>query len=310
MIKDFYDGYDVDGVFLIKTVNQGVNKNNSKYLNIVLQDKTGTIEAKLWSINPEDLEIYQEGSAVKIKGLCNTYKDHIQLKILSGEKANLSTDELNELVKVSPISFDTLKNDLKEIINLVENNICKIIIKDFFNNYYEKYLIYPAATSNHHDFMYGLLHHSVSMAKIAIFFSKHYNDIDKDLLITGCLLHDIGKIFELSGPLTTKYTTEGNLLGHISIGMNMISEIARKNNIENEEKVLLLKHMILAHHGKKEYGSPITPSTKEALLLSHIDDIDSKIMVIEKAFENTKKGEFTERIFALENSAFYKPIGD
>ena len=176
---------------------------------------------------------------------------------------------------------------------------------EIFKKYYDKFLDYPAAVKNHHEFYHGLIFHTVSMCEIADFIASHYEDINRDLLISGCILHDIGKVVELSGPVATKYTDEGNLLGHLTIGMSIVREAAEKLNIKSEVP-MLLEHMILSHHGKLEFGAAVLPSTKEALLLSMIDDMDAKMMMLEKAYENVKEGEYTERLFALDNRAFYK----
>ena len=129
--------------------------------------------------------------------------------------------------------------------------------------------------------------------------------LNYDLLITGCLLHDIGKTIELSGVVATTYTEEGNLLGHISIGFGLVKEICDQNNID-KEKSILIEHMILSHHGEREFGAPVLPSFKEAVVLSYIDRLDSEMMEIDKAYEKTNDGEFTERIFPLDNQIFYK----
>ena len=131
--------------------------------------------------------------------------------------------------------------------------------------------------------------------------------MDRDLLLSGVLLHDVGKIVELSGPIIAKYTKEGRLIGHISIMHSVIREKAKALGIDNEKRILL-EHMILAHHGKQEFGSPVVPLTREALLLHMIDDMNAKMTIIDKALEPIEEGEFTPKIYPLEERCFYKPI--
>ena len=173
-------------------------------------------------------------------------------------------------------------------------------------NHYEEFISYPAATRNHHEFASGLLYHTVSMCDVADILSSFYDNVNRDILIAGVILHDIGKTLELSGPIATKYTLEGKLLGHISISNAMIKETADKLHIEGEE-VTLLQHMILAHHGKNEYGSPVLPQIKEAEILYLIDNIDARMAMMDKALETVEYGKFTKRVFSLENRALYKP---
>ena len=171
--------------------------------------------------------------------------------------------------------------------------------------YGDKIFSYPAAVSIHHEYSSGLLVHSLTMADIASFLAPIY-EADYDLLITGCLLHDLGKIIELEGPIVYKYSTEGKLLGHISIMCAEIRKAAEDLKI-NSEIPLLLEHMVLSHHGQQEFGSPVMPLTKEALLLSLIDNLDSKMVVINKAINDVEPGNFSNKVFPLDNRSFYKP---
>ena len=151
--------------------------------------------------------------------------------------------------------------------------------------------------------------HTLSMAQICEFLSSHYKSLNHDLLISGALLHDLGKIIEFNGPVLTKYTNEGKLLGHISIGFSIVREYCEKLSI-NKEKAILLQHMILSHHGKYEFGSPVLPMVKEALVLSMVDDLDAKEELCEQTLVSVKKGEFSPRLFALEDRSIYNPNDD
>lgn len=308
MINDLKDGFSANGIYIVKSVAKGVSQNAAAttYLNVVLQDCSGTIEAKKWDASPADVEKIKAGAILRIEGQAYDYKDKLQVKIMSAYEIKPEEVNLNNLVISSPIPVEDLIADFKKYYNSVKNKDCKLILTETFKKYYKQFIDFPAGVSCHHDFYHGLLYHTVSMCKLAEQIQKLYPEANYDLLISGCLLHDVGKVIELSGPLTTKYTTEGNLLGHITIGMSIIREISATNKIESEVPVLL-EHMILSHHGKQEFGSPILPETREALLLSMIDDMDSKMMVLDKAYKNIAEGEKTDKIFSFDNRTFYKP---
>lgn len=308
MIKDLKDGFSASGIYLIKSCVKGVSNSASSnsYLNVVLQDNSGVIDAKKWDASTEDLEKFQTGKILRIDGQCYSYKDKLQVKILGAYEIDEHEVNLDSLIIGSPIPLDILKNEFKEFYNSVKNPDCKIILEEVFKRYFKKFVDYPAAVSCHHDFFHGLLYHTVSMCKLAKQIQLLYGDVDYDILISGCLLHDIGKVIEFSSPIAPKYTIEGNLLGHISIGMSIVKEIADEKHIDSEVP-LLLEHMILSHHGKQEYGSPVLPETREALLLSMIDDMDSKMMVLDKAYKGVPEGSRTDKIFSFDNRAFYKP---
>ncbi|MER2064386.1 MAG: HD domain-containing protein, partial [Alkalibacterium sp.] len=165
----------------------------------------------------------------------------------------------------------------------------------------------PAAKTNHHAFMGGLAFHTVSMLRIARSLSEIYSDLDVSLLFSGIILHDVGKVVELSGPTATDYTLEGKLIGHIVMINEDIVRACKELKIdEDHEDVLLLKHTVLAHHGELEYGSPVRPLIPEAEMIHYIDQIDAKMNMISSALRKTEPGEFSERVWAMNNRSFYK----
>ena len=188
----------------------------------------------------------------------------------------------------------------------IKDNDCKALLDYFIKKFGEQIYVSPAASSVHHEFSSGLLMHSVSLGEHADYFAKYYPDINRDLLITGALLHDFGKMIELEGPAVYHYSLEGKLLGHISIMCAELRMAAKELGISGETP-LLLEHMVLSHHGQLEFGSPVLPLTKEALLLSMIDNLDSKMLVLDKAFSDVGEGEFTQKVYALDSRSFYKP---
>ena len=192
-----------------------------------------------------------------------------------------------------------------DIVGKVGRRMIKEKLPYFIKKYGDNLFSYPAAVSIHHEYSSGLLMHSVTMADIANYLCPLY-EADYDLLITGCLLHDMGKIVELEGPIVFKYSTEGKLLGHISIMAAEIRKAAEELKLTSEVP-LLLEHMVLSHHGQQEFGSPVMPLTKEALLLSLIDNLDSKMVVVNKVLLDVAEGGFSNKVFPLDNRTFYKP---
>lgn len=304
-INEIKDGSSVSGIYLIKECAKCVSNAGVPYLNMVLQDKTGIIDAKKWEIKDPDLEIIDKLGFVNIFGEALDYKGKVQIKILKMSLVPEEEVQLEDFLIQSPIPTEKLIKDFNFYKDSIQDPDCKEILDWVMNKYYKKYIDYPAAVKNHHEFLHGLLHHSVSMCKIAEVCAINYNDVNRDLLITGCLLHDVGKVLELSGPVSTKYTTEGMLLGHLAIGSMIIAAANRELKLKSETP-LLLEHMLLSHHGKLEYGAAVLPKTREALLLSLIDDMDSKMMFLDKAYDGVEKGEFTDKIFVLDGRAFYK----
>ncbi|MFA5283185.1 MAG: HD domain-containing protein [Bacilli bacterium] len=305
-IKEIKDGAHVFGQYLVINANKGVTNTSVSYLNVTLQDNTGTIEGRKWDASENDFLNFAPGNIVEIDADAILYKNILQLKILSGSSLNSDSIDVSRFVVASPVPQKDLEAKLAQYINSIKNVDCSLIVKTIVKKYYKDYIVFPAATRNHHDFACGLLFHTLSMADLAELISQHYPDVNRDLLLSGVLLHDLGKTLELSGPVIPKYTTRGKLVGHISIMHAILVEEVDKLNIKSEIPVLL-EHMILSHHGQYEFGSPVLPLTKEALLLSMIDDMDAKVNILDKALSITEPGDFTQKIFALDDRYFYKP---
>ena len=305
MISELNDHEHVEGQFLLGSVSKGVNTAGGSYFSLELRDASGTITAKKWDATLQDEEMFITGNVISIVGETNKYKDVLQLKILSASLVDLEDIDVERFAKAPPITKDELINKFNKYVSSIKNADCQKLIQYMIKKYGDKIYSYPAAVSIHHEYSSGLLMHSLTMADIASFLAPIY-EADYDLLITGCLLHDLGKIIELEGPIVYKYSTEGKLLGHISIMCAEIRKAADELKISSEIP-LLLEHMVLSHHGQQEFGSPVMPLTKEALLLSLIDNLDSKMVVINKAIQEVEPGNFSNKVFPLDNRSFYKP---
>ena len=306
-VNELVDGDHVYGPLLVTGVTKGTTDKGQSYLNITFQDKTGNIEGKKWDVSTEDIEALVPGALVYVEGIVNLYKNQPQVKVNGISKVtDMSDIDLTNFQKVSPIPLSELKEKLEHYLNSFKDKDIEKITKAVVSHFYEKYTTYPAAVKIHHEFASGILHHSLTMADVAEQVAKIYPQVDRDLLVAGALMHDIGKTVEYDNPLMPTQTLEGKLVGHISIMYAEFKKIVDDLHIESEVPVLL-EHMILAHHGKLEFGSPVLPSTREALLLSMIDLMDSKMMILDKAYDATKDGEWTQRLWMLDNATFYKP---
>ncbi|NRD78355.1 3'-5' exoribonuclease YhaM [Bacillus sp. BRMEA1] len=307
-ILSYEVGAQVELFLLIKSSTKGVASNGKTFLTLVLQDQSGEIEAKLWDAGEEDEKNYAAQTIVKIIGDVQNYRGKGQLKIRQIRKTGSADGvKLEDFLETAPLSQDEMMSKLTQYIFEMKNPNIQRITRHLIKKHQNAFLEFPAATKNHHEFVSGLAYHVVSMLDLAKAISSLYPSLDRDLLYAGVILHDMGKVMELSGPVSTVYTLQGNLLGHITIMINEIGKAAEELGINGEE-VLILQHLVLSHHGKAEWGSPKPPLIKEAEILHYIDNLDAKMNMLDRALERVKPGEFTERVFTLDNRSFYKPL--
>ncbi len=304
-ISDVEDGERIWLNVLISEVSRGVTSKGAPYLNFVIQDRTGTLDAKFWNVSEEQLHTLKAGMFVDIKGDILNYKDQLQMRVLEVHEADRASHDVREYLRSAALSKAELKEQMEQRLHEIQNDdiktVCMEILKEYESDLYD----YPAASKNHHDFVGGLAMHILGMMNLAQHICDQYPLLQRDLLMAGVFLHDIGKLIELSGPIATEYTTEGKLLGHISIMQAKVAQVCEQFHIDKEISVLL-RHMVLAHHGVYEYGSPILPMIAEAEVLYLIDNLDARMNTLQKALDRVEAGSFTHRIFALENRSFYK----
>ena len=287
-IKDLIGNTAINETYLCKSKNLATAKNGSNYYNLTLMDKTGTIDAKIWDINSDLINDFNVGDFITIEGTITTFNEKLQINITS---TNIATDyDAENYFPKTEKNINELCDKLHRLINSVSNDNLNTLLKAFFENdkILDKFKRGSAAKSIHHAYIGGLLEHSINVATICEQQCILYSDIlNYDLLITAALLHDIGKIKELSDFPANDYTDEGKLLGHIYMGCEMITLKAK--NIPNFSKVLLteLKHCILAHHGELEYGSPKKPDLIEAIVLHNSDNMDAKIQIFKEKLNKT-----------------------
>ena len=307
-LMGFDEGRSFDSFFLVLAKQQRTTKQNKPYLNLILGDRTGQIEGRVWDLgDPRIARVFDRGDLVKVRGSVSRYDDRAQAKVdqlrkaLAGEADKMdmlpaTTRDVGELWAELEASVASLTNpDLKRLLTalLAEPAIV------------QAYKEAPAARQLHHAWLGGLLEQVVSLLGLADRVAAHYPILDRDLLVTGVILHDIGKIRELSWDTGFDYTVEGVLLGHIQIGVDLVEKtIAGLPDFPDRLRTLVL-HMILSHHGKLEFGSPKLPMIPEALVLNFLDDLDAKMQAMASEFERSARegrapDELTGKVWALD----------
>ncbi|MCR5491193.1 MAG: HD domain-containing protein [Bacilli bacterium] len=325
LINEFTDGCRVDEQFLIVDSKKGVTANGAGYMNVTLQDATGTIEGKKWDYAPGDEEILAKGLIVQISGAVNRYKTQLQLKIFSVTSIPQDNIDWTRFVSSAPVSIETMKEKLRIYIDSIEDPDIKALVEAMVKRFGDKYLTYPAAVRNHHDYVSGLLYHSLTMADMAAKVCRVYPSLNRDVVLGGVIIHDMGKTIELSGANATSFTLEGKLLGHISIGQAELRSVAKELGMyafddlpleqqtinhplfRKKEIAVVFEHIVLSHHSKPEFGSPVMPVTRESFVIGVIDDLDAKMMILDKAFKDVEKGGSTAKLFNMDDRYFYLP---
>lgn len=298
----------VEGFCIIKSIEVKTTAKGMKYLDIMLGDSDGEINAKYWNCSELEQEIFKSGDVVKIRGSIAPYNGVDQLKI---DRIRNTTPEDNvdpgDFVPSAEYKSEDMYNELIAIANDFSDDDLKRIVLTVFQRYKQEILYSPAAFKLHHAMRGGLLYHVLSIVRLTQGVCKVYPFVDRDLLIAGAMLHDIAKITEFSlnkSGLVEEYSAKGNLLGHIPMGAMIIDNIAKELSIP-DETAMLLEHMILSHHGNPEYGAAVRPMFLEAELLSELDLMDSRVYEIAHTVSALEKGKFSSRQWALDNVKLY-----
>lgn len=312
-ISDLKEGERVIEFYLCKDKQQITAKSGKEFIKLTLEDKTGSITGMIWE--PSILiENFSKGDIVKVDGKVQLYQDNKQLVIVKVRKST-DKDEINirDFYHTSRVATDDLYQKALNMIEQIRDEALRRLVYYFYRDnvqFSEKLKSHPAAKNIHHSYVGGLLEHSTSVATIAVSFRELYPQLDQDLLIAGGLLHDIGKLTELEPFPSGEYSDMGRLLGHITIGYQMVYEQGKKIADLSEKKLTALSHMILSHHGKLEYASPVVPATMEAMALNLADLSDSQLKLMEDAIRlDNSEGHWTGYNRVLERY-IYKPGED
>lgn len=287
-IKELKDGDRVFDIYLCKHKQSAVTKNGKPYENVILQDKTGTIDAKIWEPNNAGIAEFDALDYVEIYGDVSSFQGALQVSIKRVRVCREGEYDPANYLPVSKKGIETMYTELKALIQSIQNPYFKKLLVSIFvedQAFAKAFCNSSAAKSIHHGFVGGLLEHTLSVTKLCDYYCSHYPILKRDLLLTAAMCHDIGKVRELSAFPENDYTDEGQLLGHIVIGTEIVGAKIREIQGFPKNQANELKHCILAHHGKLEFGSPKVPALIEALALNFADDTDAKLQTFTEVLE-------------------------
>ncbi len=291
-IKDYKEGDRVYDIYLCKHKTSAVTKNGKAYDSVILQDKTGTVDAKVWDPNSAGIEDFDTLDYIEVYGDVTSFQGALQVNVKRIRKCREGEYDPADYLPVSPFPIDGMMQELLSLINSVQNAYLKKLLQMFFvedEEFVKRFRQSSAAKTVHHGFVGGLLQHTLSVMKLCDYYCTQYPVLNRDLLLTAAICHDIGKTKELSLFPENDYTDDGQFLGHIVIGSEMVSEKIRQ--IQGFPPVLAneLKHCILSHHGELEFGSPKKPAIVEAVALTFADNTDAKMETFTELLENSKE---------------------
>src|SRR5512146_2497796 len=302
-----YENQNVTSSFIVSSKQVKPKKTGEPYLALTLCDRTGQIEAKMWDNVAETLATFEQDDVVKVKGLVNKYNNRFQLTIHKLRRMGDSEVDYGDYLPKCPRDIDELWTTLGEFVGGMQDRHLQALLQAFMSDPVTAtaFRNAPAAKTLHHAYIGGLLDHVVSLMKLCDVTCRNYPQINRDLLLAGAFLHDIGKIHELTYARSFSYTTRGQLLGHMIIELEMLqAKIAQVPDFPGELKILL-EHLIISHHGQYEFGSPKLPMFPEALMLHYLDDLDSKMESMRAQFE---REEMSEGAWAGYNSSLARPL--
>ena len=290
-IKDLREGDNVSEVYLCKHKQVAVTKNGKPYENVILQDKTGTIDAKVWDPNSQGIDDYATLDYIDVYGEVTSFQGMLQVNV---KRIRVCREGEYDPADYLPVSSKDINGMFQELLGLaktIKNLYYKQLLENLFvkdEAFVKAFRNSSAAKSVHHGFVGGLLEHTLSVTKLCDYYCSAYPILNRDLLLTAAMCHDIGKTKEISPFPENDYTDDGQLLGHIVMGSQMVAERAAAIPGFPHVNLTQLQHCILAHHGKYEYGSPKIPAIVEAMALNYADDTDAKMETFKEILENSK----------------------
>ena len=277
-VKDIYQylNQEID-LFLLLTKKELREGKKDYYIRLDFVDKTGPISGNVWNNALTSMDGYAENDVVKVRALITNYKDQIQLNVKKIRKANENEFEIEDYLQKTKKDVKALSDDFFAMIDSISNEYIKKLLLSIFEDkeLWAKFSYCPAAKSWHHNYISGLLEHTCTVVKICDFVSNIYN-VNRDILIAGAMLHDIGKVFEYVTLPSIEFTDEGRLIGHIVLGDQFVADKAREINLFPQNLLMKLRHLIISHHGEPEKGAVKVPQTLEAVVLHYADNLDAQ----------------------------------
>ena len=296
----------VQSTFLVLQKEIRQKKTGEPYLSLTLGDKSGEVDAKMWDHVAEVMDTFDRHDFVKVRGLAAVYQNRMQLTVHKLQRADDREVDKADFFPVSARDRGEMFAELRQHVDRMTDPHLKALIEAFFRDpvLVEKFQTAPAAKTIHHAWIGGLLEHVLSLATLAAFTARHYPGVNADLLLTGVILHDIGKIEELTYDRGFGYSDEGQLVGHILIGLRMIEAKVREVPGFPPRLKWLVEHLVASHHGELAFGSPKTPATLEAMLLHHLDNLDSKVETVRQVVgrDPLVEGNWTAYVPSLERT--------
>lgn len=279
---DIVAGEGVDELFVLADKSMAHKRDGNPYLNVTLADKSGRIKGVVWDNVSKIAEAAQSGDFVRVKAQAGEYRGTLQLVIKQMVAVPAETVAAEDFLPATTRNVDQMLDRLKAVTDTIVSKPLAALTQAFWDDawFVSRFKRAPAAKMMHHAYIGGLLEHTLSMVMLADKIAGHYSGVDRDLLIVGAVLHDLGKVRELTYNHNFDYTDEGRLVSHITLGIEMLNEKIRSIPDFPEQQAALIKHMIVSHHGAREFGSPEPPKTIEAVLLNYIDEIDSRVNAI------------------------------
>lgn len=296
-IENLRDGESVRGIYLCKHKSSAVTKNGKPYDNVILQDKTGVIDGKIWDPNSMGINDFDALDYIDITADVTTFNGMLQLNIKGVRVADEGEYIPSDYLPSSTKDIEGMYSELLKLVDSVKNQYLNKLLKAFFvedEEFISVFKKHSAAKTIHHSFIGGLLEHTLSVTNMCNYFAKAYPVLNRDLLLTAAMLHDIGKVKELSAFPQNDYTDNGQLLGHIVVGYEMIGKKTEMIDGFPEKLAREVKHCVLAHHGELEYGSPKKPALPEAFAINLADNADAKLETISELLLNTRPQDGTE----------------
>ena len=307
-ITDIRAGDRVDDIFVLSEKILSQKKDGNNFLNVTLSDKTGTIKGVVWDNVDQIAAGITSGDFAHVNGSVSDYRGTLQVVIKNMEPFSPDRVDPSDFLPKTSRDIEGMFERLVKRMDSITTDYLKALIDAFFKDkeFVNKFKTAPAGKKMHHAYIGGLLEHTLSMVSLADKIAGHYSGIDRDLLLSGAILHDIGKIDEFEYQFKIDYSDKGRLLNHIVIGIEMVDD--KLSGIEHfpEDQMLLLKHLIVSHHGTREFGSPEPPKTIEAVLLNYIDEIDSKVNAIRDFIASEDPDETWTSYHRLLERHFYK----
>jgi len=307
----------VEGVFLISECSVGTARDDAAFLRMKLQDKTGMIEGVKWSASARDQQVAKAPAHVQIRGRLDMYNGNPQIKI---DRISVPTEPCNpeDFLPLCARDRVEMQAELEQVVTTIKHPQVRELLQQLCGNtdLNAKFTMAPAATTYHHAYLGGLLEHTLSVVRIAEFLCQHYPELNRDLMLAGVILHDVGKTEELDWDVCLRYNDQGQMLGHITQGAMLVNKLI--DAIPGFEPLwrTMITHIILSHHGKLEFGSPKLPMFREAVMVNYIEDLDSKMQVMSKELNDRlssgSSDNWTKKVFAMDGRYLFKgvPLSD